>query len=741
MKKLLLVLLLCCCVSCQKKSNDEVKKDSTSSENDASPQLLLTKSGIEAFRQSDAALLNNSTNELKRQVNRILKDAINIPLPKDAGGGYTHEQHKKNYASLYQLAISHRLTADSTTLAYIKKMLKGYADLYPQLPLHPKAKENHPPGKLYWQGLNEAVSLFYIIQAYDLSREFMTPEERKHVEDNLLRPMADFLSVDSYDIFNKIHNHGTWSVAAVGMTGMVLKDDDMVERAIRGSNKDAKTGFLAQLDQLFSADGFYAEGPYYHRYAILPFIAFAKAIQQNRPEEQIFSYRDSILQKAVKTLLQLTDEQGRFYPINDAIKSKTWDSPEVLFATNIAYAAYEDPTLLPVIKHMGKVSFTDAGAQAAANINSETPIVYDRPSQVIRDGVEGNKGGIALLRSPQFGSGQLQAVFKFSTQGMGHGHFDRLSLSVYDHGEEIIPDYGAARFLNIEAKRGGRYLPENKSYARHSIAHSTVVLNERSHYNAQVENSEDHASILVDAQVQSDRWQSVTAIDSTAYDGSDLKRSLVMINDSSITHRPFIIDFFEVTAEEKTSMDLNYPFEGDIIHTGFDYTRPLEKEILGVQDGYQHLEVLAKGQPKDGTNFIKFTFLQAGRFYTISSLTDQNTEIRLTQTGALDPEFNLNSQRHLLLRQTDKVHHNFVTIIEPHGFFDPINETVGQPEPTIRGLSYERQGNVDIVSFEADGKTYLYVKVRENDRLKNHRINYNKKTYTWEGPKYLIKIP
>ena len=66
--------------------------------------------------------------------------------------------------------------------------------------------------------------------------------------------------------------------------------------------------------------------------------------------------------------------------------------------------------------------------------------------------------------------------------GMEHGHYDKLSLMVYDQGRELLPDYGAARFLNIEQKDGGRYLPETKTYARQTIAHNTVVVDEKSDY-------------------------------------------------------------------------------------------------------------------------------------------------------------------------------------------------------------------------------------------------------------------
>ncbi|KEZ92909.1 heparinase II/III domain-containing protein [Nonlabens ulvanivorans] len=707
----------------------------------SSSQLLLSTSGINALKNSDNSIINQATESLEDKVQEILIEPVIIPQPVDAGGGYSHEKHKRNYAELYQVAISYNLNPSDEKLTYVKEMFDGYANMYPTLGMHPKDKENHPGGKLYWQGLNEAVTLFYMIQAYDMTRDFMTEEERAKIESDLLRPMAKFLSVDSYDVFNKIHNHGTWSVAAVGMTGMVLGDDDMIDRSIYGSNKDSKTGFIAQLDHLFSSDGFYSEGPYYHRYAILPFIAFAEAIENNRPDVKIFEHRDGILRKAVTTLLQLTDEQGRFYPINDAIKSKTWESDEVVFATNIAYKQYKDASLLPVIKMMNKISLTDAGAIAANAITDTTEDFYERPSMFIADGVDGNSGGLSLMRSPQNTAGQLQTVLKFSTQGMGHGHFDRLTLSVYDHGNEIIPDYGAARFLNIETKRGGRYLPENKTYAQHTIAHGAVVLDQKSQYKGNVKYSEEHVSQLVKNDMSNDRLQVTIAADTMAYDGSKLSRSITMVNDADITNRPFIIDLYHVDSNTGHQMDLNYPFFGDIIDTQFDYNRPVNKTVLGTDNGYNHLEVLAKGSPKPNSTNSQFTFLQAQRFYSITSVTDPSTELFITQTGANDPEFNLNLQRQYLIRQpSGSKNHTFVNIIEPHGFFNPIQETVTYPKSAFSELTHEQQGDYDVVTFKIGEEIYLYTLSRKRDGKNNHTITFNGKSYSWDGPHQLIKL-
>ena len=67
---------------------------------------------------------------------------------------------------------------------------------------------------------------------------------------------------------------------------------------------------------------------------------------------------------------------------------------------------------------------------------------------------------------------------KYGVHGQGHGHFDKLHFIFFDAGNEVVPDYGFSRWINIEPKYGGRYFPENDSYAKQTIAHNTVVVDE-----------------------------------------------------------------------------------------------------------------------------------------------------------------------------------------------------------------------------------------------------------------------
>ena len=143
----------------------------------------------------------------------------------------------------------------------------------------------------------------------------MSEADREKIENDLFVPIATFLSEGQPYTFDRIHNHATWAVAGVGMTGYVLGRDDFVQKALYGLDESGESGFLKQMDELFSPDGYYNEGPYYQRYALHPFVVFAQAIENNSPELAIFEHRDQILLKAIYGVIQLSYNQ-LFFGIN-----------------------------------------------------------------------------------------------------------------------------------------------------------------------------------------------------------------------------------------------------------------------------------------------------------------------------------------------------------------------------------------------------------------------------------------
>ena len=700
-----------------------------------SPNLVITKADVKGMRaaiqqdgQFTQAFIAN-----KLLVDKQIAQVINVPLPKDGGGGYTHERHKKNYKLMYDAGIVYQLTQDEKYAKYVRDMLLEYAELYPTLPLHPKRKMGKQnPGKLFWQSLNEAVWLVYTSQAYDLVLSSLTSDEKTKIENGLFRPIVKFLSVESPETFNKVHNHGTWTTAAVGMTGYVLGELDWVEQALYGLDKSGTGGFLKQLDELFSPQGYYNEGPYYQRYALMPFVTFAKAIQTNQPERKIFQYRDGIVLKAIDTTIQLSYNK-LFFPINDAIKSKGIDTLELVNGVAIAYGLTKDSALLDIARQQGQILLTGDGLKVANALDKHLDTTYKFKSLAFGDGNDGKQGALVVMR--QDVGGEQALLFKPAAQGLGHGHFDKLTWQFYDKGEEIVSDYGAARFLNVEAKFGGRYLPENKTWAKQTVAHNTVVVDEKSHFNADVEMGNKNQPELLFFEKNDHVTISSARIDS-AYQGVSLKRTMALINlpmqNKDALQQSLVVDIFDVSSNETHQYDLPVHYKGHLISTSFALDANLTSlPVLGKANGYQHLWLKAQAQPKAGLSQI--TWLnENGRFYTSSSLMDGDASLIFTQIGANDPLFNLRNENAFISRKTQSKSHTFVSVLEPHGEYNPSKEFTVSAVSQVEKLSHQKINNIDLVEIILGANKRYLLAVNTADKIKDNQLN----TFSFNGSKY-----
>ena len=215
-------------------------------------------------------LLSHSYSDIKNEIDSWVGKDIDVPFPKDPAGGYTHDRHKANYMLMFNSGILYNLTGEVKYAALVKKILLKYATLNPTLKNHPQATSSSP-GRIFWQALNDANWLVYTGMAYDLIYNSLSVPERKMIEGGAFKPEVDCLTKDLQKWFDLIHNHGVWACAGVGIVGIATDNKDYVEMALYGTKKDGKSGFIAQLNGLFAPDGYYTEGPYYVRYAILPY--------------------------------------------------------------------------------------------------------------------------------------------------------------------------------------------------------------------------------------------------------------------------------------------------------------------------------------------------------------------------------------------------------------------------------------------------------------------------------------
>ena len=700
-------------------------------------QVESSPTGSAAAAQYYSPLFKDELDRARTFVDQMMAAGVVVPVPSDPGGGYTHEQHKRNYKAIYEGGQLYRISGEQKYADYVRDMLLAYADLYPTLGEHPARKNSQSSGRIFWQVLNDAMWMVHGIQGYEAIRDSLSEADRKNIDDNLFRKAAEFLSTGSAVTFSKIHNHATWATAGVGMTGYVLGDKELVDIALLGLDKSGETGFLRQSELLFSPDGYYTEGPYYQRFALKPFVVFAGVIEKNDPARKIFEHRDGILLKALRTTIQLTYD-GYFFPFNDAIKDKSLQTDELYHGVAIAYRKTRDPGLLSIAQWQGRTVLTDDGKLVADDLAAGKAKPFPFKSLLLSDGPEGDQGAVAILREGDSTSGQA-LVAKNSSQGMGHGHFDKLSWQYYDNCNEIVSDYGAARFLNIEAKDGGRYLPENESWAKQTIAHNTLVVDEKSHFDGDVK----VADTIAPKQLyfsKAEGAQISSAVIEGAYPDARFTRTLALFSVDGLS-APLALDIVRVQSDSPHQYDLPLHYQGHIMRVGFDTESHIAaRPVLGTGNGYQHIWVDAVGKPQ-GQNGLVTTLLD-GRFYTYRFVPQRGAEAILAEIGANDPRFNLRREPIIIQRIRDAQDTTFVSMLESHGSYDGAAEQTVGSDSEIKSLSHESVDGSDIVIVEKlDGKRIALVVSYDSDSEKKHSVKLGDQMLNWTGFAARIDLP
>lgn len=721
------------------------------------PNLIMTKAGVAEIRAElgNVPLFDATLEQVKAEVDAEIALGIDTPIPKDFSGGYTHERHKQNFLIAEKAGMLFQILEDEQYAVYVRDMLFQYEAMYQDLPIHPQER-SYARGKLFWQCLNDSNWLVYMSQAYDAIHDWLSDQERTQLEDNLFRPFADFISIGNPQFFNRVHNHSTWGAAAVGMIGLVMGDDELVQRALYGIEDDShaagardndggfireegqEVGFLANINEPFSPEGYYTEGPYYQRYAMYPFLIFAVGLQNVKPELGIFEHKDGVLLRSVDVLLNLSDADGEFFPLNDGQKGMSYFSRELVSAVDITYHfGGGSPQLLSIAEKQGQVLLSDAGLSVAMGIRDGEARPFTKRSINLSDGADGKQGGVGILRH---GDEDLTLVFKYSAQGLSHGHYDKLSFSLFEQGEEVIQDYGLARFVNIEQKGGGNYLEENTTWAKQTIAHNTISQNGISHFEGKYEIGSQHHSQLHFFDAASGDVQVASARETNAYPGTEMHRTMAMIKAENF-EKPFVLDILKVSSGEENQYDLPFHYMGQVMGANFEYAAPTQLDALGEENGYQHLYLEAKGAPSSGNT--QFSWLGNRGFYTLTSATEPSDELLLLRLGANDPDFNLRRDPALMIRRKNAGDTVFASVVEPHGNYNPVSEIAFNSNSNISELNVVHDDrDYTAVSIEdLSGQSSIFILSNTDSSTSGqHQLEVNGRAYIWTGPYHYTRI-
>ena len=697
------------------------------------PSLIIyEKEGVMINKSIDSyPLLKHTFDNLSREVNNAIKSPIEIPMPGEAGG-YAHEKHKQNYRDMRNAGELFVITGEVKYANFVKTMLLGYSDLYPKLGPHPMAK-HQKPGKLFHQMLNEAVWLTNVSIAYDCIYNWLDNDSRIKFEKNIFSPMVSWFTGRNKQEFDKIHNHGMWACAAVGLYGIVIRDMELVKMALYGTKKDGSSGFLKQLDELFSPDGYYMEGPYYVRYTIRPLLKFAEALERNIPKLKIYEYRDKIVKKAYYSAVNTTFPNGIFFPINDASKTMDIRAPGMVFGNSIINHRYEnDQNLLKLCEIQGNVLLNESGyitSKAYSKLDSNYKLSLK--SIEYSDGKDGNQGGLGILRMGQ-GDEQSLLIMKYGVHGMGHGHFDKLHFIYFDQNKEIINDYGFSRWVNVEPKFGGRYLPENDSYAKSTVAHNTVVVNMINQNQGNRKKADTVHGVRHYFYGEDEKVKIMSAKSYKHYLNVKMQRTMLFIDDDK-SEFPVVLDVFRLESNKSNTYDYPIHYSGQIINTNFKYEKNISSmKALGSDNGYEHIWEEANGKVDEP---LKITWLDGQKYYSIIASVDKKSEIIFGRIGANDPNYNLRSEPMFIFRKVAK-DYVFASVVEPHGYFNEASEssrnTVGYIEKVIV-IGHNKDATVIEVEGKNDLNWQIIISNNDSNKSKKNKTRINGKLYFWVG--------
>ena len=658
------------------------------------------------------------------------------------GGGYEHNRHKQNYIHIDLAGRLFLITEDQKYRDYIVDMLTAYANVYPTLESN-TSRDTNPPGKIFHQTLNENMWMLYASCAYSCIYHTLSDAQKSHIETDLFKQMIDLFVVTYGHDFDIVHNHGLWAVAAVGICGYAINDQESVDKALYGLKLDKVSGgFLAQLDQLFSPDGYYMEGPYYHRFSLRPIYLFAEAIERRQPDLKIYEFNDSVIQTTSYAVFKTAFPDGTLPALNDSSKTISINDEGVIMATSVCYHRYEQSeTLLGMANHQQDVWVHIAGktlSDDVAKTDNIKPFTWG--SLYVTDGPKGEKGGVSILRHRDQNDDDTMALIWFGQHGsdhqyhsaLDHGHYDGLHLSVFNRGHEVLHDYGFGRWVNVEPKFGGRYIPENKSYCKQTVAHNTVVVDQKTQNNFNTALAESKFGSTHFFNVQDENFQGMSGRISGYYEGIDMQRSVILA-DIEEFEKPLVIDVYRILADAEHQYDLPMHYSGQIIRTDFDYQVESTLKPLGEDNGYQHLWNVGSGKV-EGSSLV--SWLHDNSYYSLITSANSDSEVIFARTGANDRDFNLRSEPAFIFRQSG-ANHVFASVLETHGYFnESIEASVGArglvESVTVVGTN-EVATVVELKTTTGNSYNFAICNLDDAQQDATHCVEFEGRTFTWNG--------
>ena len=258
-------------------------------------------------------------------------------------------QHRENFSLAEDAAWAWAVTGEKKYADFSAAILLGYAERYLNYPMvsagvsdrnvDVAAQKNdryRSAGHIMAQTLDEAMLMIPAVTAYDLiyDSKALNNEDKKQIEDKLIRAMADCINVNK----TGKSNWQTWHNAALMYAGVVLGDKQMVKQAIL----DDENGFVAQMKISVLPEGMWYENSWGYHYYTLSAMTF---IAEGGRRLGMDFYSDEMLRKMYLLAFDYRMADGSLPRFGDAVN----DSPDNQSVNEQAYAVYKDSRLLAAL--------------------------------------------------------------------------------------------------------------------------------------------------------------------------------------------------------------------------------------------------------------------------------------------------------------------------------------------------------------------------------------------------------
>ncbi len=421
----------------------------------------------------------------------------------------------------WQCALVGAVTGDPGLEARAREVLAALAARYLEYPL---ADNVLGPSRPFFSTYLESVWVLQLAAAASLlsDRGGLPADLERDLATRLFRPSADAIA----DFEERGSNRQAWNAAALFALGSVLGDAPLAHAAARGP-----AGIVATLDDGILADGLWYEGENYHWFALRG-LAWGAELLRTAGEVDLWSattdaarkFREAFWTPVLTALPDFTCPARRDSRFGISLRQR-----RMAELWELALARDGDPRLAALLAHAYDpgVPVVEGGAGFITEVERAEPAGGLRRSGLgwkglawmlpalppTSDGAWPPRSahleatGLAVFRRHD---GTTYVSLDYGDGGGGHGHPDRLNLTLHAGGIPWLVDFGT-----------GSYVSPQLGWYRSTLAHNAPLVDGLSQAEARgvcVGYEETGAYGWVCAQLPPD----------TAYDGIGLQRTVVV---------------------------------------------------------------------------------------------------------------------------------------------------------------------------------------------------------------------